>query len=127
MTRKGKKSPLSKTPNSLNISPEDILSGPIMESLKIVSKERIARLAYLARIELSEGEKAELAAQLNRILDSFKDLDILDLEGVEPTYHAVNVTNILREDEERPCLSQEEALSTAKKVEKGFFVAPKIV
>jgi aspartyl-tRNA(Asn)/glutamyl-tRNA(Gln) amidotransferase subunit C len=98
-----------------------------MESLKIVSKERVARLAYLARIELSEGEKAELAAQLNRILDSFKDLDSLDLEGVEPTYHAINVTNILREDEERPCLSQGEALSPAKKVEKGFFVAPKIV
>lgn len=100
---------------------------PIMESLKIVSKDRMARLAYLARIELSEGEKAELAAQLNRILDSFKDLDSLDLEGVEPTYHAINVTNILREDEERPCLSQEESLSPAKKVEKGFFVAPKIV
>lgn len=98
-----------------------------MESLKKVSKERIARLAYLARIELSEGEKTELAAQLNRILDSFKDLDCLDLEGVEPTYHAINVTNILREDEEKPCLNQREALSPAKKTEKGFFVAPKIV
>jgi aspartyl-tRNA(Asn)/glutamyl-tRNA(Gln) amidotransferase subunit C len=98
-----------------------------MESLKIVTKERMARLAYLARIELSEVEKAELAAQLNRILDSFKELDILDLEGVEPTHHAINVTNIIRDDEEKPCLSQEEALAPAKKSEKGFFVAPKIV
>lgn len=98
-----------------------------MENLKIVSKERMARLAYLARIELSEGEKAELAAQLNRILDSFKSLDELELEGVEPTYHAIDVTNMLREDEEGTCLSQGEALSSAKKTEKGFFVAPKIV
>lgn len=98
-----------------------------MESLKIVSKERIARLAYLARIELKEEEKAELATQLNRILDSFKDLDSLSLDGVEPTYHAINVTNILRGDEVRDGLSQEEALSAAKKKEKGFFVAPKIV
>lgn len=98
-----------------------------MESLKTVSKERIARLAYLARIELSEQEKAELAAQLNRILDSFKALDSVNLEGVEPTYHAIDVTNMLREDEVKPCLSQAEALATAKKTEKGFFVAPKIV
>lgn len=98
-----------------------------MESLKTVSKERVARLAYLARVELSEEEKAELATQLNRILDSFKVLDSVDLEGVEPTYHAIDVTNILREDEVRPCLSQAEALAPAKKTENGFFVAPKIV
>jgi aspartyl-tRNA(Asn)/glutamyl-tRNA(Gln) amidotransferase subunit C len=98
-----------------------------MESLKTVSKERIARLAYLARIELGEREKAELATQLNRILDSFKVLDGVDLEGVEPTYHAIDVTNILRDDEEKANLSQKEALASAKKTEKGFFVAPKIV
>jgi aspartyl-tRNA(Asn)/glutamyl-tRNA(Gln) amidotransferase subunit C len=115
------------SPNSLIKSPQDILWRPIMESLKTVSKERIARLAYLARVELSEDEKAELALQLNRILDSFKVLDSVDLEGIEPTYHAIDVTNILREDKEEPCLSQQEALANAKKSEKGFFVAPKIV
>jgi aspartyl-tRNA(Asn)/glutamyl-tRNA(Gln) amidotransferase subunit C len=98
-----------------------------MESLKTVSKDRIARLAYLARVELSEQEKAELATQLNRILDSFRVLDSVDLEGVEPTYHAIDVVNMLREDEEKACLSQKEALAQAKKTEKGFFVAPKIV
>jgi len=98
-----------------------------MESLKTVSKDRIARLAYLARVELTEQEKAELATQLNRILESFKVLDSVDLEGVEPTYHAIDVTNILREDEEKTCLSQKDALASTKKSEKGFFVAPKIV
>jgi len=98
-----------------------------MESLKIVSKERTKRLAWLAKIELTEKEKEDLTVQLNRILDSFKDLDKLDLKGVEPTYHAINVTNILREDSVTPCLSQEKALSNGSKVKDGFFVAPKIV
>jgi len=98
-----------------------------MESLKIVSKERTERLAWLAKIELTEKEKEQLTVQLNRILESFKSLDELDLEGVEPTFHVVEVTNIVRENVERPHLSQKEAISNASKVKDGFFVAPRIV
>jgi aspartyl-tRNA(Asn)/glutamyl-tRNA(Gln) amidotransferase subunit C len=98
-----------------------------MESLKIVSKERIERLAWLAKIELTEKEKEELTVQLNRILDSAKDLEKLDLEGVEPTFGVVDVTNNLRENEPKPSFTQKEALACASKVKDGFFVAPKIV
>jgi aspartyl-tRNA(Asn)/glutamyl-tRNA(Gln) amidotransferase subunit C len=97
-----------------------------MERIKLVSNERTERLAWLARIELTEEEKRDLTVQLNRILDSFKDLDKLDLTGVKPTFHALSMTNCLREDKEEPCLSQKEAIASGSKVKDGFFVAPKI-
>ena len=98
-----------------------------MENIKLVSSERTERLAWLAKIELSEEEKKDLTIQLNRILESFKDLDKLDLGEVKPTYHALNMVNNLREDEQEPCLGQKEALANGSKVKDGFFVAPKIV
>ncbi|MGQ9760192.1 MAG: Asp-tRNA(Asn)/Glu-tRNA(Gln) amidotransferase subunit GatC [Candidatus Methanomethylicaceae archaeon] len=98
-----------------------------METLKTVSKERIERLSWLAKIELKEKEKEELTHQLNRILDAFKSLDELDLSGIEPTYHVVEIVNSLREDIVKPSLAQKDALSNAKRVKDGFFVAPRIV
>ena len=98
-----------------------------MESLKIVSKERIERLAWLAKIELTEKEKEELTVQLNRILEAFKVLDELDLVDVKPTYLVVDVTNKMRENVERPMIGQKRALKNASKVKNGFFVAPKII
>jgi aspartyl-tRNA(Asn)/glutamyl-tRNA(Gln) amidotransferase subunit C len=97
-----------------------------MESIKLVSSERTERLAWLAKIDLTEEEKVDLTVQLNRILESFRDLDRLELAGVKPTYHALSITNSLREDEQEPCLSQKEALANGSKVKDGFFVAPKI-
>jgi aspartyl-tRNA(Asn)/glutamyl-tRNA(Gln) amidotransferase subunit C len=98
-----------------------------MESLKIVSRDRIERLAWLAKKELKEKEKEELTVQLNRILEAFKVLDELYLQGVEPTYLVIDVTNKLRENIEKPMIGQKSALKNASKVKDGFFVAPKIV
>lgn len=98
-----------------------------MDSLKIVSKERTERLAWLSKIELTEEEKEELTHQLNRILEAFRTLDELDLSGVEPTYHVVEMVNVFRDDVVRPSMSQKDALSNARKTKDGFFLAPKIV
>lgn len=98
-----------------------------METLKIVSRERTERLAWLSKIELKEKEKEEITHQLNRILEAFKTLDELDLSGVEPTFHVVEMVNVFRKDDVKVSLSQKDALSTASKTKDGFFVAPKIV
>lgn len=98
-----------------------------MESLKIVSKDRIKRLAWLAKIELTEKEKEELTIQLNRILEAFKILDELDLVDVKPTYLVVDVTNKMRENVEKTMIGQKRALKNASKVKDGFFLAPKII
>ncbi len=97
-----------------------------MEIPKIISKERLEKLAWLVKIELEENEKEEFLSQLNKILEAFKIIDELSLEDVEPTYHVMEIVNVFREDEVKPSLSQEEALSTAKKTKDGYFVAPKL-
>ncbi|MDI9643976.1 MAG: Asp-tRNA(Asn)/Glu-tRNA(Gln) amidotransferase subunit GatC [Candidatus Verstraetearchaeota archaeon] len=98
-----------------------------MEKIKVVSKERTERLAWLARIELSTEEVEKFTGQLNRILEFAGALDTPELEGVDPTFHVLEIENMFREDVEEHGLNREEALATAAKVKDGFIVAPKIV
>jgi aspartyl-tRNA(Asn)/glutamyl-tRNA(Gln) amidotransferase subunit C len=51
-------------------------------------------------------------------------MDELDLEGVEPTTHVVDLTNVLREDVPRPCLPRERALAGAPDAVDGGFRVP---
>ena len=92
-----------------------------------LSKKEVEHVAWLAHIELSEQEKTLFTEQFNEILDYFKKIDEVDTEGVEPTYHVLDLNNISRKDETTPSLPIEEALKNAPKREKKFFKAPRIV
>ncbi len=98
-----------------------------MESIKTVSKERTERLAWLSKIALTPEEVGKFTDQLNRILDFARALDSPEVEGVEPTFHVLDLVNTFREDREEKGLEREGALATAPKVKDGFIVAPKIV
>lgn len=80
--------------------------------MKITIKE-VEHVARLARLELTEKEKERMRAQLDSILSYIDKLNELDTSGVEPTSHVLPMTNVFREDEVRPSLSQEEALANA--------------
>ena len=92
-----------------------------------VSREDVEYVARLARIELTEDEKRILTSQLSSILDHIEKLNELDIEGVEPTFHVLDVTNIFREDEVRPSLPTEETLKNAPARDGDFFKVPKIL
>ena len=92
-----------------------------------LSKKDVEHVALLAHIELSEQEKALFTEQFNDILEYFKKLDMVDTEGVEPTYHVLDLSNVSRTDEPKPSLYTEEALKNAPKKEKKFIKAPRIV
>lgn len=92
-----------------------------------LSKKEVEHVAWLAHIELSEQEKTLFTEQFNEILDYFKKIDEIDTEGVEPTYHVLDLKNVSRKDETTPSLPIEEALKNAPKREKKFFKAPRIV
>ena len=92
-----------------------------------LSKKEVEHVAWLAHIELSEKEKALFTEQFNEILDYFKKIDLVNTEGVEPTYHVLDLKNVHRKDETKPSLSTEEALKNAPKKEKKFLKAPRIV
>jgi len=94
---------------------------------KHLSKKEVEHIAWLAHIELSDKEKTLFTEQFNEILDYFKKIDEVDTEGVEPTYHVLDLKNVSRKDKTTPSLPTDEALRNAPKKEKKFIKAPRIV
>jgi len=92
-----------------------------------LSRKEVEHIAWLAHIELSKEEKDLFTEQFNDILDYFKKIDKVDTEGVQPTYHVLDLMNVYRKDEASPSLPIEEALKNAPKKEKKFLKAPRIV
>jgi aspartyl-tRNA(Asn)/glutamyl-tRNA(Gln) amidotransferase subunit C len=93
----------------------------------MIEKKDVEYVAWLARLELSEEEKEKFTRQLGQVLEHAEKIKSLDTEDVEPTSHAIAMKNVMREDEVRPCLSQDEALSNAPSREGGYFKVPRII
>lgn len=87
----------------------------------------LSRVVKLARIELTTEEEQRLAPQLGEVLKYVEKLNELNVDGVEPTAHAVPLNNVLRSDELSESLSHEDALRNAPKASNGLFMVPKIV
>jgi len=84
-------------------------------------------VAHLARLALTPDEEKKLGAQLGGILGYIEKLKALDVTGVEPTAHAMPMTNVTRPDEVRPSLPHADALRNAPHQANGLFIVPKIV
>ncbi len=84
-------------------------------------------VARLARLDLSEDERKKMEAELGTILAYAEEIQVLDLENVEPTSHSVPLRNVMRPDEVKESLSQDEALSNAPAAEGGRFRVPRII
>jgi len=89
-----------------------------------ISRDEVLHVARLARLELSEGEVERFAEQLSAILEAVGKVSELDLDGVEPTAHPLDLANVWAEDEPRPSLSVDEALANAPDREDGSFRVP---
>ena len=94
--------------------------------MEITLKE-VEQVAKLARLELSEDEKALYARQLSAILTYMDQLKALDTSGVEPTATVLPTDNVFRDDQVRPSLPQEAALANAPDQADGFFRVPRIL
>jgi aspartyl-tRNA(Asn)/glutamyl-tRNA(Gln) amidotransferase subunit C len=92
-----------------------------------ISRSEVAHLADLARIDLSDAELDHLAPQLSVILESVASINGVASDDIPPTSHALPLTNVFREDVERPCLTAEEALSGAPEVAQQRFKVPRIL
>ncbi len=92
-----------------------------------LTPREIDHLALLARLALSEAEKATLTAQLNKIVAAVETIDALDLAGIEPTTLAVPLANVFRDDAPRPSLPREEALAAAPARTSEGFLVPRVV
>ncbi|MFC4077624.1 Asp-tRNA(Asn)/Glu-tRNA(Gln) amidotransferase subunit GatC [Salinithrix halophila] len=91
-----------------------------------ISKEQVEHVAKLARLYLTEEEAQQYTGQLNKILGFADKLNELDTEDVEPTSHVLPMANVLREDEEKPSLEREKALTNAPDQKDGMFRVPAV-
>lgn len=90
-----------------------------------ISEEQVRHVAMLARLGLTDEQVGSLGTELNSILEQVDRIAALDLTGVEPTAHAIPLTNVVRPDVPRPCLSRNDALLNAPESEDGAFLIPK--
>ena len=92
-----------------------------------LSRDDVAKLAGLARIEMTEAELVELSSQFGTILDAVARVQELNLDGVKATSHPQPIENITRPDVVLPSLSPADALSGAPAQEEQRFRVPQML
>ena len=92
-----------------------------------ITKQEVEKVAKLARLELTDGEKAAFTKQLSQILTHVDTLKQYDTTGVEPTATVLGQVNAFRPDIVRPSLSVDRAVGNAPESADGFFLVPKII
>jgi aspartyl-tRNA(Asn)/glutamyl-tRNA(Gln) amidotransferase subunit C len=90
----------------------------------MIDREQVLHVAKLARLRLDDDEVERMPAELSKILEHVETMNELDLDGVEPTSHVVDLTNVLREDVPRPGLDRETALEQAPDPSDSGFRVP---
>jgi aspartyl-tRNA(Asn)/glutamyl-tRNA(Gln) amidotransferase subunit C len=98
-----------------------------MSNDKILDREKVARVASLARLSLTTEELDQFTAQLSQVLDHAGEFANLNLDGLAPMSHAFAISNVLRADIVSDGLDRDSVLSQAPSVEDGRFRVPKIV
>lgn len=92
-----------------------------------LSRDEVAKVALLGRLKLSADEIDRLTAQLGRVLEYVAILNEVDTDGVEPMAHAIEISNVFRDDAAVASLSREDALSNAPKTDGRCFLVPAIL
>ena len=91
----------------------------------MIDRQQVLHVARLARLELAEDEVERMSEELTKVLGHVEKIDALDLEGVVPTTHVVEVGNALREDVPHVSLAVDVALASAPATsEDGGFLVP---
>ena len=92
-----------------------------------LTRDEVAKVARLARLHLSEAELEKFTGQLSKVLQHAEDLNLIDLEGVAPTAHPFQLTNVVRADVVSASLDRDTVLAMAPDAEDGRFAVPRIV
>ena len=92
-----------------------------------LKREDVTKVALLARLKLSDDEIESFTSQLGQVLEYVEILNELDTADIEPMAHAVDVSNVFREDEVRESLPRDAALANAPKTDGQCFLVPQIL
>jgi len=86
-----------------------------------LDRQQVAKIAYLARLSLTESELDEMTQQLGKIVDLVDQLSEVNTDGVEPMVHAIELQNVLQQDEIKSSLPREKALANAPDADEECF------
>jgi aspartyl-tRNA(Asn)/glutamyl-tRNA(Gln) amidotransferase subunit C len=89
-----------------------------------IDRETVLHVARLARLDLRADEVDRLTTELDAILEAVSKVAELDLAGVPPTSHPLDLVNVWADDEPTPSLSLDEALANAPAREGDLFRVP---
>jgi aspartyl-tRNA(Asn)/glutamyl-tRNA(Gln) amidotransferase subunit C len=92
-----------------------------------ITRDEVAHVARLARLQLSDDELDLFTGQLAKVLEHARDVEALDVADVPPTAHPYPLRNVFRPDEPATCLDRDEVLSQAPAAESGRFKVPPIL
>jgi aspartyl-tRNA(Asn)/glutamyl-tRNA(Gln) amidotransferase subunit C len=90
----------------------------------VIERSDVDYVARLARLRLSDDEAERMTRELSAVLGYIEHIEELDLDGVEPTSHVVQLENVLRADEPGECLPREQALANAPEAADDGFAVP---
>ena len=79
----------------------------------MIDRDQVLHVARLARLKLTDEEVERMSSELSAVLDHIENISQLDLDGVEPTTHVVELENVLRNDVPRPSWPRETMLELA--------------
>jgi aspartyl-tRNA(Asn)/glutamyl-tRNA(Gln) amidotransferase subunit C len=92
-----------------------------------ITRDDVAHVARLARLDVTEEELDLFTGQLAAVLDHARDVEALDVSDVPPTAHPLPLKNVLRADVVRPSLDRAEVLAVAPAVADDRFAVPPIL
>lgn len=98
-----------------------------MTTNKTLTPKEFENLIKLANLTLSDKEKESIHSQLSEALDAVNVLNQAPTKNIKAIEHPTGLRNVTREDKVGPSLTQEEALSNAKRTHKGFFLVDAIL
>jgi aspartyl-tRNA(Asn)/glutamyl-tRNA(Gln) amidotransferase subunit C len=90
----------------------------------MIDREQVLHVARLARLRLGDEEVERMSGELSKVLDHIEKIGELDLEGVPPTSHVIELENVLRADEPRQSWPRERILEGAPDAAADGFRVP---
>ncbi|MDI6883433.1 MAG: Asp-tRNA(Asn)/Glu-tRNA(Gln) amidotransferase subunit GatC [Patescibacteria group bacterium] len=92
----------------------------------MIKREEVKHIAKLARLEIGESEIKKMQKELSKILDYINLLKEVDISEVPPTFHSIQIKNVMREDEAKPLDRKEvDKILGQAPVKKGRYVKVK--
>lgn len=91
------------------------------------TKDQVQHVAKLAKLSFTDEELGKFTDEFGRIIEMVEQLQEIDTEGVKPTYHGNQLTNVLREDKAILRNKTKELLNNAPLAEGDYIKVPAIL